>query len=339
MSWAAVKGHEKLVASFQNVIRRGRLAHAYLFVGPPGVGKKRFAVELAKTMLCEDPAASVRLEACDQCSACVQIAALTHPDYQQIGIPEDKHEFPIDLMQDLISHLALKPARGKHRAAIVDDADTFNDETANCFLKSLEEPPPMSLLILIGTNPDRQLPTIRSRCQLIRFAGLPEEVMAAHLVQEGVAPALDAARQLLQLSSRNLADARLLADPATRTFRREFLDGLSQPNADSVGLGQKLVKFADEGVKESAVKRQRAALALKFVIDFLRAAILTQNGGQPPLADPQDAKAVRRLAESVPPDALLRMLDRSLEADYQVGRRLQLVLILEALTDALGQAA
>ncbi len=99
MSWAKVQGHDNLVASFQQVIRRGRLAHAYLLVGPRGVGKKAFAIELAKTLLCEGAGhggnGPARLEACDACPACVQVAAGTHPDFQQIGIPEDKHEFPI----------------------------------------------------------------------------------------------------------------------------------------------------------------------------------------------------------------------------------------------------
>jgi DNA polymerase-3 subunit delta' len=339
MSWANVKGHDKLAASFQQVIRRGRLAHAYLFAGPEGVGKKGFAVELAKTLLCEDPRARERLDACDKCSACIQVSASTHPDFQQAELPEDKHEFPIELVQELIGHLALKPARGSYRVAIVDDADSFNEEAANCFLKTLEEPPPKSLLVLLGANSDRQLPTIRSRCQLIRFTSPPEEVMVSQLLDEGVAKGLDDGRQLIRLAGGNLADARLLAEPATLRFRRELLDSLGQPPFDSVGMGQKLFKFADEGIKESATKRQRAALALKFLIEFLRAAIVVKEGGVPVLADPEDASAARRLADRTGNDELLQMLDRCLEADYQVTRRLQLELVLLSVMDALDPAA
>src|SRR5262245_62029222 len=108
MSWATIQGHDGLKAAFQEAIRRGRLAHAYLFVGPHGVGKKRFAIEMAKCLLCDQTDAARRLDACDACPSCVQIVAGTHPDYQQIGIPEDKHEFPIELMQELIARLALK---------------------------------------------------------------------------------------------------------------------------------------------------------------------------------------------------------------------------------------
>ena len=339
MSWANVKGHEQLAASFQQVVRRDRLAHAYLFVGPEGVGKRRVAVELAKALLCEDSQARSRIDACDRCPACVQVGAATHPDFQYAELPEDKHEFPIEIVQDLIAHLALKPARGSYRVAIVNDADWFNEEAANCFLKTLEEPPPKSLLILLGTNGDRQLPTIRSRCQLIRFASPPEDVMVAQLRDEGLVTVADEGRRLIRLAGGDLADARLLAQPATAAFRRELIDSLSQARFDSVGMGQKFAKFADEGSKESAIKRQRAALGLKFLIEFIRAALVAAEGAEPALADPQDAAAVRRLAERVSHDGLLRMLDRCLEADYQVVRRLHLELILLSVMDDLGEAA
>jgi DNA polymerase-3 subunit delta' len=337
LSWANLRGHEPLVESFRNVIRRGRLAHAYLFVGSAGVGKRQFAVELAKSLLCEDPAAQAQIDACDRCPACLQVAAQAHPDYQEVGLPEDKHEFPIDVMQELIRHLAVKPARGRYRAAIVNDADDFNEESANCFLKTLEEPPPMSLLILLGTSSDRQLATIRSRCQIIRFGALPEDLVVAELVKDGLAPNADEARRLVRLAGGSLADARALADPAIRAFRRELLDNVSKSGYDSVALGERLLKFAEEAGKESALKRQRAALAMKFLIDFVRAAIMLQEGNPPTLADPQDGQAIARLAERVSPERLLAMLERCLEADYQSGRRLQLGLLLEALIDALAK--
>ncbi len=335
MSWARLRGHEALIRSFEQAFRRGRLGHAFLFVGPEGVGKKGFAIELAKTLLCGEN--SGRFEACDRCPDCLQIEAGAHPDFQLLGLPEQKHEFPVELMHEAIRHLALKPARGRYRACIVDDADQFNEEAANAFLKTLEEPPPASLLILVGTSADRQLPTILSRCQIIRFTPLTPDVIAEQLLQEGVVAKADEAERLAKLSAGSLGEARALADPALEQFRRTLLDGLSQPRVDSVGLAADLVKFVEEAGKESAVRRQRAKQVLRFLIDFLRAGLLTQLGYQPPFADPRDAQAVRRLAERLAPQTLHQLLERSLEADYQVDRRVQLVLVLEALIDALGE--
>ncbi len=336
MSWARVEGHEPIVQAFERAVARGRLGHAYLFAGPEGVGKKLFAVELARTLLCENPPPG-KFDACGRCPGCVQIDSGTHPDFQLVGLPEDKHEFPIELMQDVIAGLAYKPARGKNRVAIIDDADALNPESANAFLKTLEEPPPASLLILIGTSPDRQLPTILSRCQLIRFAPLPEELVAEQLLKEGTVENREEALRLARLGGGSLGAARALADPPLWQFRRRLLDGLTQPRIDSVALSQALVKFVEEAGKESALRRQRAGQVLGFLIEMLRSAIVLQQGQMPEFADPADAQAVRRLAERIDTDRLMEVLERCLEADYQVDRRLQLQLVLEAVIDSVGE--
>ena len=96
MSWKRVRGHDRWMGAFDQVARRGRLAHAYLFVGPPGVGKRLFAQELAKALLCEGragkpaAAAGIWLDACDRCAACSQVEAGTHPDYFTAARPTDK---------------------------------------------------------------------------------------------------------------------------------------------------------------------------------------------------------------------------------------------------------
>ena len=167
-------------------VRRGRLAHAYLFVSPPGIGKRLFAVELAKALLCEAPREDGRLEACDHCPSCIQMDAGTHPDFLTAARPPEKAEFPIELMRELCQHFSLKAARGRGKVVVIDDADDLNAESANCFLKTLEEPPPGSVLILIGTSSDRQMPTIVSRCQVVRFRPPPQETVAELLQAGGV---------------------------------------------------------------------------------------------------------------------------------------------------------
>ena len=108
-----MRGHEAVVEAFRRAVRRGRLAHAYLFAGLPGVGKRAFAMELAKALLCERTPAGARqdaaLEACDRCPACVQVEAGTHPDFTLALKPEDAHEFPIEVMREVCRGLSLKP--------------------------------------------------------------------------------------------------------------------------------------------------------------------------------------------------------------------------------------
>src|SRR5205085_1514977 len=147
----------------------------YLFAGPEGVGKRLFALELAKALLCEEPPET--LTSCGKCSACLLVDAGTHPDLFQISKPEDGNVLDIETVRELCAGFALKSARGRGKVAIVDDADDLNEQAANSFLKTLEEPPAGSVFILIGTSLELQLQTIRSRCQPIRFAPLPSPLV------------------------------------------------------------------------------------------------------------------------------------------------------------------
>jgi DNA polymerase-3 subunit delta' len=341
MSWQRVRGHAAQVQLFAEARRRGRLAHAYLFVGPAGVGKRLFAGELAKALLCEDPPAD-RLEACDRCAGCVQVAAGTHPDFFAIGRPEEAPAMPIDVVRELCAQLALKPMRGHGKVAIIDDADEFDDPitgnaAANAFLKTLEEPPPGSVLLLIGASADRQLPTILSRCQLVRFAPLPSDLVAELLREQGVEDD-KLVERLVRLSAGSPGQALELADPALWQFRRRLLQGLTQPKPDSAALAKQWLQFTEEAGKEAAAQRRRAALALRLFIDFLNDALRVSLGGDARLADADDRQALQDLAKRAGEERLLEMLDRCLEADLQIDRRVQLVLILEALTDALARS-
>jgi DNA polymerase-3 subunit delta' len=333
VSWRRVRGHDDLVQAFQNAWRRGRMAHAYLFAGPEGVGKKLFAVELARALLCEQRPRD-QLAACERCTACVQVEAGTHPDLFLAGRPEDVQDLPIDTVRELSHNLALKPARGRGKVAILDDADDLNDASANAFLKTLEEPPPHSTLILIGRSAERQLPTIVSRCQVVRFPPLPPDLLADLLAQqEWCEPKL--IPRLVRLSGGSLGQAQALADAALWEFRRTLLAGLAAPQPDSVALARAWWAFVEEAGKESAPQRRRASLVLKLLIELLHDAVALSLGGPPRLAEPDDLPPLKQLAERWGPDRLLAALERCLEADMHIDRRVQLVLALESLTDAL----
>src|SRR3954470_2623262 len=193
MVWSQIVGHRTWVDAFAEVVRKRRMAHAYLFVGPQGVGKRLFARELAKALLCENSTPE-KFEACDKCSSCQLVDAGTHPDFFVVGKPEDKNEVPVETMRDLCGNFSLKTSRGRGKVGILDDADDLNEESANCFLKTLEEPPPGSVLILLCTSVETQLPTILSRCQVARFHPLPPDVLRVILAENGVTDAAKADR-------------------------------------------------------------------------------------------------------------------------------------------------
>jgi DNA polymerase-3 subunit delta' len=340
VSWQRVRGHEALVEAFDRAWRRGRLAHAYFFTGPTGVGKRLFADELAKALLCENPAGD-HLQACDRCPGCALVAAGTHPDLFKLTQPAESLVIPIEMIRELTRNLSLKAARGRSKIAILDDADNLHDPVsnhaaANCFLKTLEEPPPGSVLIIIGTNPDLHLPTIISRCQLVRFPPLSQAVITDLLRAAGMDDAAMIER-LARLGGGSLGQAQALADPALWQFRRKLLEGLTRPQADTVALSQEWMRFVEEAGRESAAQRRRAALVLGLLIEFLNDAVRLKLGATPLLAEPEDLRFLRELVSRVDLERIMELLERCLEGDAHIDRRVQLVLVLEGLLDALGQ--
>ncbi len=334
MSWKRVRGHEAQAEAFARAVRRGRLAHAYLFVGPPGIGKRLFAVELAKALLCEGPREESRLEACDRCPSCIQIDAGTHPDFLIAARPLDSAEFPIGLMRALCQHFSLKTARGRGKVVVIDDADDFNEESANCFLKTLEEPPPGSMLILVETSLDRQMPTIASRCQVVRFQPMPPETVAELLQANGVEEP-NLRERLARVGGGSPAYALALADPALWAFRYTLLRGLTGPRLDCVALSKTWIEFVQDAGKEAVHHRRRARLTLRLLIDLLRAALAFGLNGQGGAGE--DKPLLEAITHKADADQITALLERCLEADFQIERNVQPALVLEALLDAFAQ--
>jgi DNA polymerase-3 subunit delta' len=337
MSWSKLQGHRERIDAFRQIMARGRLAHAYLFVGPAGIGKHRFASELAKSLLCEAKGrVKGTLDACDQCDACLLVDAGTHPDLFQVARPEDKNEFPVQLMREFSAGFYLKAARGRFKVGIVNDADDLNDESANCFLKTLEEPPPGTVLILVGTSLDRQLPTIKSRCQLVRFAPLTDDQVRTVLCEQGVSEQAMLDR-LVRLSGGSPGQALALADEELWKFRRELLDGLTKPKVPSVELGRRFTAFAEEAGKEGSLQRQRAGQVLRLLVEALTDVLRVQAGAAARSAEPAELPLLARLAERADRDKIDALVERCLETEAHLGRYVQISLVLEALVDSMGQ--
>ena len=140
-----IVGHSDVLQKFQRWVSNRRLANTYLLAGPEGIGKRTMALWLAKALLCETTPDN-ELVACQTCSACQQVDAMSHPDLLYVNRPADKNRIPIELLigsreermrAGLCHDIALKPYRGGRRIAIIDDADFLNQEGANCFLNTL----------------------------------------------------------------------------------------------------------------------------------------------------------------------------------------------------------
>jgi DNA polymerase III subunit delta' len=187
MALKNIIGQDRAVSILLRTLDRGRIPNAYLFSGESGIGKRSVAINLAKALNClgappgddkknskSPQVAAYRLtDACDRCHACEKIEAGTHPDVSVIT-PE-KGEILVGQIRAVEDALSYMPYEGRRKVVVIDDADTMNQSAANAFLKTLEEPPAESLIVLISSNPDRLPETIRSRCSQIHFTPLSAE--------------------------------------------------------------------------------------------------------------------------------------------------------------------
>lgn len=167
MSFSDIIGHVHNIRVLQRSIERGRLHHAYIFSGPEGVGKRLIALSLAKALNCMD----METDFCGCCVSCKKIEAGNHPDVKIVE--PDGQQIKIDQIRELQRDLQFRPFEGKKRVFIIDEADRMGLPASNSLLKTLEEPPRDSILILITANFHSILPTIVSRCQRLSFSSLP----------------------------------------------------------------------------------------------------------------------------------------------------------------------
>jgi DNA polymerase III subunit delta' len=341
-----LRGHDAVLAHFRRALARGRLASTFLFVGPAGIGKQTFALRLAQGLLCER-VAEERLEPCGECPSCLQVTAGSHPDVERIARPKESAFIPVELLigpkehrmqEGLLYNISSKPYSGRRKIAILDDADYLNKEGANCLLKTLEEPPPKSLLILLGTSEQRQLPTIRSRCQIVRFQPLAEGDVAELLVERGLCDDPARARLAASRSEGSLERAVLWCDERLVEFRGELLNLLAQREINQIDAIKMLGSFVDDAGKESAAKRARLRLAVSLAEELYRGLLLGRTSGRWP-ADADLAKATAAAARWMPDDAPAACLDVCLDAYSHIDANANQATFLEWWMDELRGSA
>lgn len=340
MSWTPLVAHNETLDLLRRALSRGRLGHSFLFVGPEGVGKRRAAQHFAQGLLCESNSRD-SLDPCGRCAGCRQVENESHPDYFTVARPEESNDLPIEAIRELCEKLSLKPARGGYKVAIVDDADLLNEASANCFLKTLEEPPPNSILIMLASGVETQLLTIVSRCQVLRFRQLTTDEVEGLLQQ--LHPELDAVERarLAKWSGGSVSRAMELAGQQWQELRRFLLTGLSVRPLSTVKLADQLLEFIEAAGSLAAVKRSRARQVIGLVTDFYRQALFAQQTGELTNAtvdqvDESD-RALQQIAQSYPPDIIVDLIDRCLQADYHLARSLHQQLSLECWLDDLAQ--
>lgn len=168
MPFSDIKGHDSVKFFLKKTLSSNELSHSYLFFGPDSVGKRLTAVTFAKALNC----LGAKDDACGVCASCVKIDNKNHPDVSFIEVAEKKDTISIEQIRDLQERTGLRPYEARKKVFIIQDAHLMTEPAANCLLKTLEEPPRDSIIILVTSRPEELLLTVRSRCKQIRFASL-----------------------------------------------------------------------------------------------------------------------------------------------------------------------
>jgi DNA polymerase-3 subunit delta' len=319
------------VMLLRTVVRGGRVSHAYLFVGPEGVGRFDAAIAFAQLLNCERPAAE---DACGECRTCRQISAGRSPDVRVVDVergllldPDDKTKtaIGIDQVRALRREVAFPPLEGRHKIYILARADRMLPEAANGLLKILEDPPPQVVIILIAETTVPMLPTVVSRCQLVRFSLVPTPAIEQALIQRlGLDPGR--ARFIAVLAGGQLGQAMRWAQSAEALeWRDRVLDLLERlETADPLERMDAAEAFSKD--------RQRVADLLDAALFWYRDILVRQETREEKHLINIDRKTrIAALADTIPGSVLSERIAALGEAKEALRSNVHPRLLLEHL--------
>lgn len=319
--WQIV-GHEWAVRSLQRAVLTDTISHAYLFTGAPGVGKTTLARQLAAALLCEHE--NVEERPCGECRACHLVTSGNHPD---LHIVESEHvgaSLKIDQVRELEHTLNLTPVEGRHQVAILRRFEEATTSAANALLKTLEEPSPQVVLVVLAREADLLLPTIVSRCQHVPLRPLPVGLVEEALIQRWGAP-VETAELLAHLSSGRLGWAvRTLGDDDALKRRTKRLDDLDELIGASI---VKRFKYAEKLARNPIATQQ----TLDLWIGWWRDVLLVASEAETAVTNVDRRKELKTYARRFGVEASAAAVKALRTAADKLGRNANTRLTLEVL--------
>jgi DNA polymerase-3 subunit delta' len=315
--------HEEIYSRLLQSHTQGRMPHALLLAGAPGVGKMVFARRLAHRLLCEQPSSTG--EACRQCRQCLLLKAGSHPDFRLVLPEEGKKQINIDIIRELVAGNTLSVGTDAYRIFVIHPADAMGRGAANALLKTLEEPIEGTLIILISSRIDLLPITIRSRCQLLKFA------------QPGTPQAIDWLKNNSSAAPAELDQALLLAQGAPLRAAELVTDGeLEHHNQllnDFVAIGQG--KSAAVATAETWLKGSELAQLFAYLSSWLSALIRQKMTSSTEAVFP----LLQSLSEQVDLASVYKLLDKLHELQRMSMNNLNPQLALESILLEWGRLA
>jgi len=320
-----IRGHERAKRMLAAALERDRIAHAYLFSGPEGVGKRGLAVRFAAAVI-------GGAESGGSGAVASRVLAGVHPDVIVYRLPAEAETLGVDQVRELEQEIARSPFEAPRRVVVVDESHRMTESAANAFLKTLEEPPARCVLVLLADRLSRLPDTILSRCQSVPFGPLPEDVVRAHLTgEEGVDPA--DALWLAAYAEGSIGRAVRLAGAGLAAVRGEVLERLDR-GGRGFGLpgASVLASWAREGGRSASEIRRRARIVLDLIAILLRdLLVLAEPAPAVRLYNPDQQAKLAALASRYEAASLEDLLERTFRARESIDRNANVDLVLDHL--------
>jgi DNA polymerase-3 subunit delta' len=318
-------GHEWAVQMLKQHITHDSIRHAYLFSGPPGLGRRTLGLRLAQAVNCPQPLAPA--EPCGKCKTCQQIERMQYADLSVIQAEKEGAILKVEQVRTLRQSLVLKPYQGKYRVALFLRFQEANANAANALLKTLEEAPAQAVLILTADTPEQLLPTIVSRCEVLRLRPLQVGIVEASLMEHGADQAT--AYLLAHISSGRPGYAfRLMQDQETLKFRTQRLDDLQ-----SLLKSTRRARFAyaEKLTDRKSEAKERFRETLLLWLSYWRDVMLCASGGAAPLTNVDCSEEIQALAGRLSLDEARRQVEAVEEAIDKLERNVNPRLLAEVL--------
>jgi len=335
MAFEQTAGQQEGARRLRGALRSGRVPHAYLFVGSAGTGRVAAARELGRILLCLDRAAPDA--ACNKCRSCRAMDGGRHPDYHETGVPEGRQLLPIETVRELQHAASLKSSFGGGHVFVVRDAERMSLDAANCFLKTLEEPPAGCNLILIASSL-RDLPeTVISRCWIVRFPNMRPQELCQRLEAEGLDA--DDAWWLARQSWGSPGAAAALRAAEAVELNRELVRRLGDISLEDNFELSDWLSAAAAGAPGATEARRRLQDLLECAAAYYRDLALQAAVGAEgaDLMNRAAAGDICEKAAGAAPEEFLRRAELVLEAIERIGANANRRLVLDHLFTALAE--
>lgn len=327
-TFADIRGHERALGVLRRSVAAGRVHHAYLFMGPGGVGKHRAARAFAALVNCLSPTGEgATLDACGACVSCLKLAGGNHPDYREVTA--DGRFIKIDQVRELHAVTRFRPYEAKRRVVLIDGAETMREEAANAILKTLEEPRGDTLFVLVTANPQQLLTTVISRCQPLRFGPLSADDVAALLAERGVDG--QQADVAARLGGGSVGGALHVLESGVWERRADVAERLAGLKDGGSGALLEWAQALGQGDELSDVIEVFRSLARDAVL-------LAAGANERRLVNPDLRAAIERYAAGRTLPQLLGAVERLGEAEWMLKGNVNARLVAETLLLALSDA-